>query len=93
MSSGDGRLPALVSDQHRQTKEATMVPNEHLDDLERAVGQLRERVTTLAVENQTGRATASIEYLVRLQAAVEAIGRTIEDARWARQGPYEFQGE
>jgi hypothetical protein len=70
-----------------------MVPNENLDDLERAVGQLRECVTTLAVENETGSATASIEYLVRLQAAVEAIGRTIEDARWARQGPYEFQGE
>jgi hypothetical protein len=70
-----------------------MVPNENLDDLERAVGQLRKCVTTLAVEDQTGRAAASIEYLVRLQAAVEAIGRTIEDARWARQGPYEFQGE
>ena len=63
---------------------------ENLDDLERAVGQLRKCVT---VEDQTGSATASIEYLVRLQAAVEAIGRTIEDARWARQAPYEFQGE
>ena len=70
-----------------------MVLNENLHDLERAIGQLHLCVKALAVENQTGRATASIEYLVRLQGEVEAIGRVIEDERWACEGSKEFQGE
>jgi hypothetical protein len=70
-----------------------MVPNVNLHDLECAVGQLRECVKTLAVENQTGPATISIEDLVKLRADVDAIGRAIEDERWAREGSKEFQGE
>ena len=70
-----------------------MVLNENLHDLERAVGQLNRCVKTLTVENQTGPATISIEYLVKLQADVEAIGRAIEDERWACEGSKEFQGE
>ena len=70
-----------------------MVPNENLDDLERAIGQLRRCVKSLAVENETGEATASVEYLVKIHAAIESIGRAIQDERWAREGAYEFQGE
>jgi hypothetical protein len=73
-------------------EDPTMVPNENFDDLERAIGQLHKCVKTLAVEDQASEA-ASIEYLVKIQAAIETIGRAIEDARWARQGSYEFQGE
>jgi hypothetical protein len=74
----------------RRTRQT--VPNVNLDDLDRALSLLRDCVKTLAVENPTGR-TASIEYLVKLQADIEAIGRVVEEARWARQGSYEFQGE
>jgi hypothetical protein len=74
-----------------------MEPNENLGDLERAIGQLREQrrscVKTLATEDQPARTTTAIEYLVKLQAAIEAIARAIEDERWAREGTYEFQGE
>jgi hypothetical protein len=69
------------------------VLNENLHDLERAVGQLRKCVKTLAVENQPGQAATSIEHLLKLQADIEAIGRAIEDQRWACEGAKEFQGE
>jgi hypothetical protein len=69
-----------------------MVPKVDLDDLERAISQLRSCVSMLVVDNPAGD-TASIEYLVKVQADIEAIGRTVEEARWARQEPYEFQGE
>ena len=70
-----------------------MVLNENLHDLERAIGQLHLCVKTLAVENQTGPTRISIEYLVKLRADVEVIGRAIEDERWACEGSKEFQGE
>jgi hypothetical protein len=74
-----------------------MEPNENLGDLERAIGQLRERrrtcVKTLATENQPAKTTTAIEYLVKLQAGIEAMAKAIEDERWARERTYEFQGE
>lgn len=69
-----------------------MVPKVDLDDLERAISQLRSCVRMLVVANPAG-GTTSIEYLVKVQADIEAIGRAVEEARWARQGSYEFQGE
>jgi hypothetical protein len=67
-----------------------MYPNEYFGVLERAIAQLRE---TLAAQDNPVRTAPPIEYLDRLQAAVEAVGRAIKDERWARAGAVEFQGE
>jgi hypothetical protein len=67
-----------------------MYPNEYFGVLERAIAQLRE---TLATQDNPVRTTPPIEYLDRLQAAAEAVGRAIKDERWARAGAVEFQGE
>jgi len=64
-----------------------MVSNENLDDLERAIGQLRE---TLRGDQLCDMTTA---YLVQLQAAVEAVQRAIREEQWAREGQCEFLGE
>jgi hypothetical protein len=68
-----------------------MAPNENLDDLERAIGQLRKCVKMLAVKSN--KTAISIEYLVKLQADIEAIGMAIKEERWEREGSYEFLGE
>jgi hypothetical protein len=64
----------------------TRMRTNHPRELEQAVAQLRE---ALAADKRLGQ---SMEYLVQLQVAIEAAGRAVRDARWARDG-YVFQGE
>ena len=72
-------------DQSRDRKSATS--SDRLSNLERAISQLRE---TLGIDQPREMTT---EYLVELQATVEAVGRAIIEERWAREGYSEFLGE
>ena len=64
-----------------------MTQNQHLTDLERALGQLREQrrnwVRTLAAGagHERGKTESAIESFLKCQTAIEAIGRAIDDER------------
>ena len=74
-----------LSDRFRGHKSATR--DEARSDLEREINRLREM---LAIDYLREMTTA---YLIELQAVVEAVGRSIKEERWAREGYSEFLGE
>jgi hypothetical protein len=64
-----------------------MIQNQHLIDLERALGQLREQrrnwVRTLAAGagHERVKTESAIESFLKCQTAIEAVGRAIDDER------------
>jgi hypothetical protein len=73
-----------------------MSQNEHLTDLEHAIGQLREQrrnwVRTLAAGagHERGKTESAIESFLKCQTAIEALGRAIDDERkmcWMHRNP------
>jgi hypothetical protein len=67
----------------------TMIQNQHLNDLEHAIGQLREQrrnwVKTLAAGagHERGKTESAIESFLKCQTAIEAIERAVDDERKA----------
>jgi hypothetical protein len=70
-------------------EDVRMIQNQHLTDLERALGQLREQrrnwVRTLAAGagHERGKTESAIESSLKCQTAIEAVGRAIDDERKA----------
>ena len=64
-----------------------MIQNQHLTDLEHALGQLREQrrnwVKTLAAGagHERGKTESAIESFLKCQTAIDAVGRAIDDER------------
>jgi hypothetical protein len=66
-----------------------MIQNQHLTDLERALGQLREQrrnwASTLAAGagHERAKTESAIESFLKCQTAFDAVGRAIDDERKA----------
>jgi hypothetical protein len=78
------RRPSHIRQRGEDVK---MIQNQHLTDLERALGQLREQrrnwVRTLAAGagHERGKTESAIESFLKCQTAIEAVGRAIDDER------------